>query len=184
MAKLAREFYTADPASPLPELPALARGTVPLLYTYEGDKLVQVAEGIVRLADRDPRQLIGVIAPNNPVRERYLEALQCVNVTLDNLPPSIATYHSENRTEVGFNEGGILVINAQACKGLEFDTVVLADIDEHYVRRDDLDVIKRLFYVMVARARERVFMFMKRGRRPDVERILPEDQNVLRRKEL
>lgn len=184
VAKLAREFYTADPASPLPELPALARGTVPLLYTYEGDKLVQVAEGIVRLADQDPRQLIGVIAPNNPVRERYLEALQCVNVALDNLPPSIATYHSENRTEVGFNEGGILVINAQACKGLEFDTVVLADIDEHYVRRDDLDVLKRLFYVMVARARERVFMFMKRGGRPDVERILPEDQNVLRRKEL
>ena len=36
-----------------------------------------------------------------------------------------------------FDEGGILVINAQACKGLEFDTVVLADIDEHYLRRND-----------------------------------------------
>ena len=37
---------------------------------------------------------------------------------------------------------------------------------------------------MVARARERVFMFMKRNGRNDIEAILPSDQNVLRRKEL
>ncbi len=184
VAALAREFYTGDPASPPPDLPASSGGAVPLLYTYGEHGLTQVAEGIVRLADRDPRHLIGVITPNNPVRERYLEALQGVEARLDNPPPPITTYHSEKRAEVGFDEGGIFVINAQACKGLEFDTVVLADIDEHYVRRDDLDVTKRLFYVMVARARERVFMFMKRGGRADVERILPKDKNVLRRKEL
>ena len=32
--------------------------------------------------------------------------------------------------------------------------------------------------------RERVFMFMKRGGRKDIETILPQDQSVLRRKEL
>ena len=53
-----------------------------------------------------------------------------------------------------------------------------------YVRRNDPDVAKRLFYVMVARARERVFMFMKRGEGKDIEKILPPDQDVLRRKEL
>ena len=62
--------------------------------------------------------------------------------------------------------------------------MVLADIDEHYVRRDDPDFAKRLFYVMVARARERVFMFMKRGEGREIEKILPPDQDVLRRKEL
>ena len=62
--------------------------------------------------------------------------------------------------------------------------MVLADIDEHYVRRRDPDVAKRLFYVMVARARERVFMFMKRGGSKDIEDILPKDQDVLRRTEL
>ena len=83
-----------------------------------------------------------------------------------------------------FDEGGILVINAQACKGLEFDTVVLADIDEHYFRRNDPDLTRRLFYVMVARAKDRLFMFMKRGHSNDIESILPTDQAVLRRKEL
>ena len=126
VARLAREFHTGDPASPPPELPGTAPGAVPLLYYYEQDNLDAVARGILRLADRDPRQLIGIITPTNRVRERYLEALRSVQVRLDNPRPTIETYHRENRAEVAFDEGGILVINAQACKGLEFDTVVLA----------------------------------------------------------
>ena len=110
--------------------------------------------------------------------------LRSVEVQLDNPLPTIETYHRKNRVEVAFDEGGILVINAQACKGLEFDTAVLADIDEHFVRRSDSDIARRLFYVMVARARERVFMFMKRNGRNDIERILPPDHNVLRREDL
>ena len=184
VARLAREFYTGDPASPPPELPEEGTGTVPLLYVYEEAALDRVASGILRMADRDPRQLIGVVAPRNRVRERYLEALRSVEVELDNRRPSVRTHHMGDRAEVAFDEGGILVINAQACKGLEFDTVVLADIDEHFVRRHDPDMAKRLFYVMVARARERVFMFMKRGEGREIEKILPMNPDVLRRKEL
>ena len=184
VARLAREFYTGDPASPPPELPESAPGAVPLLYTYEQSNLSRVARGILRLADRDPRQLIGVIAPNNQVRERYLEALRSAEVQLDNPPPAIETYHGEHRAEVAFDEGGILAINVQACKGLEFDTVVLADIDEHFYRHGDPDVAKRRFYVMAARAREQVLIFMKRTGPKHIETILPTDQDVLRRKEL
>ena len=183
VARLAREFYTGDPASPPPDLPAPASGAVPVLYCYEPDRLDKVARGVLRLADRDPRQLIGVIAPNNRVRKRYMDALRSVEVRLDNPRPPVETYYEQHRPRVAFDEGGLLVINAQACKGLEFDTVVLADIDEHYFRRGDPDVAKRLFYVMVARARDRVLMFMKRGGRTDVECILPAE-DVLRRQEL
>ena len=184
IARLARAFYTGDPASPPPEIPEAAPGAVPLLYYYDSDHLDTVARGILRLADRDPRLLIGIIAPNNRVRERYLEVLQSADVALDNPRPVVRTFHGERRAEVAFDEGGILVINAQACKGLEFDTVVLADIDEHFIRRNDPDVARRLFYVMVARARERVFLFMKRDGRKEIEKILPEDREVLRREEL
>ena len=184
VARLAREFHTGDPASPPPEIPEAAPGAVPLLYYYEEGNLDTVARGILRLADRDPRQLIGVIAPNNRVRDRYLQAFMSADVALDNPRPALTTFHRENRAEIAFDEGGILVINAQACKGLEFDTVVLADIDEHYIRSNDADVARRLFYVMVARARERVFLFMKRDARRNVEHILPADREVLRREEL
>ena len=184
VARLARAFYTGDPASPPPELPKPMPGAVPLLYRYDEGNLEAVARGILRLADQDPRQLIGVIAPKNSVRGRYLDALRTVEVELDNPRPTIETFFGDNRPDIAFDEGGILIINAQACKGLEFDTVVLADIDEHFVRRNDPDVAKRLFYVMVARARERVFLFMKRGGRGEIERILPRSEDVLRRKEL
>ena len=184
VARLARAFYTGDPASPPPDLPGPAAGPVPLLYSYAPDGLAGIAQGIVRLADRDPRELIGVIAPNNFVRERYLDALRSVDVPLDNPRPSIETFHMGNYNDVSFDEGGILVINAQACKGLEFDTAILADIDEHYFRRDDPDATRRLFYVMVARARERVFMFMKRGVHSSaIENILPTDTDILRRED-
>ena len=183
VARLAREFHTRDPASPPPELPKRASGgAVPLLYRYDERQIEAVARGILRLADQDPRQLVGVLAPNNRVRERYLEALRSTQVRLDNPRPAIATYHMGERSEVSFDEGGILVINAQACKGLEFDIVVLADIDEHIVRKDP-DVTRRLFYVMVARARERVLLFMKRGCGGEIEKLLPTDPEVLRRKE-
>ena len=184
VARLAREFYTGDPASPPPDLPTQAPGEVPILYRYEPDRLDEVARRILVLADRDPRQLIGVIAPNNRVRERYVNALRDVEVRLDHPRPPVETHHGENRAEVAFDEGGVLVINAQACKGLEFDTVVLADVDEHYFRRGDPDVAKRLFYVMVARARERAFLFMKRGGRKEIEGILPTDRDVLRPQEM
>ena len=184
VARLAREFYTGDPASPPPELPEKGTGTVPLLYVYDASGLGRVASGILRMADRDPCRLIGVIAPSNTVRERYLKALQSTEVELDNPRPIVATFFGDHRPDIAFDEGGILVINAQACKGLEFDTVVLADIDEHIVRRSDPDLAKRLFYVMVARARERVFLFMKRGEGREIEKILPSDRNVLRRREL
>ena len=184
VARLAREFYTGDPASPPPELPPVDPGPVPLLYTYDESRLDMVAGSLLQYADRNPSRLIGIIAPNNKVRKRYVSALQSANVALDNARPRIVTFSAGERPQVRFDEGGILVINAQGCKGLEFDTVVLADIDEHYYRRDDPDVAKRLFYVMVARAKERVFMFMNRGGRDDIESILPTDQEVLRRKEL
>ena len=184
IARLARTFYTGDPASPPPGLPKESRGAIPRLFSYQLKDIAKVACRILRHADRDPRQLIGVIAPNNPVRERYFDALLSTEIELDNERPPVNTYYTDNRADVAFDEGGILVINVQACKGLEFDTVILADIDEHYHRRDDPDVAKRRFYVMVARARERVFMFRKENGDQRIEEILPNDRTVLRREEM
>ncbi len=184
VARLAREFYTGDPANPPPDLPAPGPSarTAPWLYSYHPDNLSAVARRILRLSDRDPRQLIGVIAPNNHVRKRYVEALRSVSVDvpLDNPTPTIETFHGDHRPDVNFGEGGILVINAQACKGLEFDTVMLADIDEHWFNPREPDAARRLFYVMVARAIERVFLFMKQGEN-SIEQILPTDPGILRR---
>lgn len=187
VARLAREFYTGDPASPPPQLPALGRGPTPQLWSYAPENFDGLVERILKLADHDPSRLIGVIAPNNEVRQRYFDGLRRLvdTVTLDHDPPRIRTHFSgQDPSEVSFDRGGILIINAQACKGLEFDVAMLADIDRHIVHGDDPDRTRRLFYVMVARAREQVFLFMQKGASRAIEEILPRDTEIMQRRDL
>ena len=185
VAELARAFHTGDPASPPPDLPRDRPGPVPLLLTYAPARLPGICGRIVKQVDQNPRRLVGVIAPDNEIRKRYLEQLCSVDgAGLDHGAPVIETFHGDHRPDVRFDEGGILVINAQACKGLEFDVVVLADIDRHHVSPTDLDAVRKRFYVMVARARERVILLRQRGVNSRIEEILPDDPDVLLRKDL
>jgi len=179
IARLAREFYTGDPASPPPDLPP-SEGSIecPALWTYMPDNFAKVVARILKTADRYPGQLIGIIAPDNNVRQEYVHALNTVEVKLDNGRPRVDTFHTNYRPKISFGEGGVLVINALACKGLEFDTVFLADIDQHRYWDSIADQKKRLFYVMVARAKKRIIM-LKRGEECAVAAILPDDPDVL-----
>ena len=185
VAKLARHFYTDDPASPPPDIPGGGEASTPILFTYPPGELDSLARRIVRRVDQKPSRLIGVIAPSNAVRTRYFDALRRAApvAELDNGPPRVETFHADCRPPVAFDRGGILVIAVQACKGLEFDEVFCADIDEYRPRSDDLDATRKQFYVMVARARERVFLLRRQGPECPVDRILPSDPAVLRRRE-
>ena len=184
VAKLARAFYTRDPASPPVDLPS-RRGPAAWLCDYAERRFADICRRIVRIVDRDPAKLVGVIAPNNDVRKYFVEGLKAATGDLDNGVPRIETFFGQHRPEnVRFDEGGILVINAQACKGLEFDVAVLADVDRHHVPPTDLDAVRKRFYVMVARARERVILLKRRGAKNRIDEILPDDPEVLKRKDL
>ena len=178
VAKLARAFYTGDPASPPVALPSRP-GPAALLCKYAERRFPNICRAIVKIVDRDPSKLVGVIAPNNEVRQRYVDRLRAAACCLDNGAPRIETFFGQHRPDVRFDEGGILVINAQACKGLEFDVAVLADIDRHHVPPADLDAVRKLFYVMVARAREQVILLRRRWVNSPIDPILPDDPTVL-----
>lgn len=186
-ARLAREFYTGDPASPPPALPSTQRTAQrPILVAYGCDGLEtfdSVVVTILKTADRDPSRLLGIIAPNNDIRTKYYKALSEADVQLDNGKPLIRTYASgDDPRRLSFDQGGILVINAQSCKGLEFDTVILADIDQHYCYPAIQEEKKRIFYVMVARARDNVIMLKNDGNHCPVDAILPDSQEILERR--
>ena len=187
IGRLARAFYT-DPASPPPDLPSDGSSTIyaPRLYYVTEATMPRVARNILRHWDQDPRRLVGIIAPCNKVRSNYFNAVRhwSQRLCLDNGFPKIETHYGRHRPDIRFDRGGILVINAQACKGLEFDSVILADIDKHVVNVEDPDRTKKIFYVMVSRARQRVVMFMKRGGSSEIEEILPKDEAILLREDL
>ena len=181
IALLAQHFYPADPASPRPDLPDLIPAATPELITYDKETFPALASTILQLSDRNPRKLIGIITPNNDVRKKFTEGLNLASPRLDNEKPFIQTYDSKNQQILNFNDGGIMVINAQSCKGLEFDTVILADIDQHQPKGDSY-ALKARFYVMVARAREQVMLLRTGSVCPVVDGLLPTDPSVLARK--
>ena len=190
IAQLARHFYPDDPASPRPDLPvAKQTAMTPELWTYGGKNLPaleDIAGRILRLGDRDPRKLIGIITPNNNSREKFIRALNVVssgveNSGLDNGKPPIQTYFSGCRNQLDFSQGGLMVINAQSCKGLEFDIAILADIDQHKPENDPF-MLKVRFYVMVSRAREQVIMLRTAHVCPVVDELLPDNPAILVRK--
>ena len=185
IALLAQHFYPADPASPRPDLPDLIPASAtPELWTYgtaNTPTLAEITDKILQLSDRDPRKLIGIITPNNKARVKFINALNNANPALDNEKPPIWTFSSGQRVFPNFGQGGLIIINAQSCKGLEFDTVILADIDQHQPKRDSY-ALKARFYVMVARAREQVMLLRTGSVCPVVDGLLPTDPSVLARK--
>ena len=185
IALLAQHFYPADPASPRPDLPDLIpAAATPELWTYgtaNTATLAEIADKILQLSDRYPRKLIGIITPNNKARVKFIIALNNANPALDNEKPPIQTFVSGQRVFPNFGQGGLMIINAQSCKGLEFDTVILADIDQHQPKRDSY-ALKARFYVMVARAREQVMLLRTGNICPVVDGLLPTDPSILVRK--
>ena len=185
IALLARHFYPADPASPRPDLPdPIPAAVTPKLLTYDTENattLAAIANNILQFSDRNPRKLIGIITPNNKVREKFVDALRHASPRLDNDKPPIQTFVSDQREYPDFGQGGLMIINAQSCKGLEFDTAILADIDLHQPKRDP-HALKARFYVMVARAREQVTLLRTGNICPIVDGLLPTDPSILIRK--
>jgi hypothetical protein len=189
VARLALEFCVGRPDSPCVALPkAKPCVRAPVLVDYGAGcrwGWNELLARILKLADRNPAKQIGIITPNNKSRERWLGALRQHPVALDHGRPRILTYASGSDSgDHRFSEGGIFVLNAQSSKGLEFDIVFLADIDEYPCppgNQEWMDDLKRRVYVMVSRAREQVILLRQSGRACPVEKMLPREQEVLRR---
>ena len=186
VALLADAFYPGDPASTRPQLPPKQSTETPWLFTYGKQLFETIIRRIVLIVDRNPGELVGIITPNDDTRKRYFDALKRAARTPDENGATIrvATYHAGLEKSaldaIRFDRGGILVINSMACKGLEFDTVFIADVNGFYLDRDP-NKTKRLFYTMVARARERVFLLRRAGQHCAVDTIMPDDEKILKR---
>ena len=186
IAKLSQAFYV-DKATPPPELPDKndRYGDTPCLYTYRESHFDKLIESIMVHAKDYSDKLIGIICPNNIVFDKYLNQIQQQKATNPNFSEvRVSHYRYGSEMNLDFTKGGISIINAQSCKGLEFDTVFLADINEHKNFTTDSDFIKKRFYVMASRARERLFLLrQEHSSNPLVDNLLPDDTSILTRRQ-
>ena len=183
IAWLAQYFYT-DPSSPKPDLPPRSKLSVkrPILYEYGEDEFEnKLIPFILKKADLDPTWLIGVIVPDNKVMDKYVQVLRRTDIKLDNAKPEISTYKAGSDINIDFTKGGIVVLNSQSVKGLEFDIVFIADINQFIIFNNDLDAMRKKFYVMVSRAMKQIILLKQKGMNCAVEQILPTDEVILNR---
>ena len=145
----------------------------------------RIIERMIILSDNWPNKLIAVITQSKKTRQRYHQCLLAMAEQLKKKlahTPLIKTYDTDggNREDHSFDHGGILVLTARSCKGLEFDTVFIADVHEYPYYPKIEETQKKLFYVMVARAREKVNHNKRKGA-CQIDAMLPDDPSVLTR---
>jgi len=181
IAKLCQTFYT-DPASPPPELPPKSKNGSgkPILYEYTHYN--DCIKKILREYDDNNHALLGVIVANNDIREVYYNALQTTDIKRDFEKPIILTYSSASREEpnIDFSQSGIVVLNDKSIKGLEFDKVFII-IDGFTIYNNDIDSMKKRFYVMSSRAIDKLVYFKHKDYTGGVEKILTDDEDILKR---
>ena len=183
IALFSRSFYT-DPSSPAPNLPVESKASLgtPVLYKYSNYQ--DCAKAILREADRDSKNLIGVVVAKNNIRDSYIEALQNIDLKLDNPKPIISTYSSaQDNPIIDFGQGGIVVLNDKSIKGLEFDIVFIV-IYGFKIYNNDMDSMKKRFYVMSSRAIKKLVLFQPENYQSGIDQILPNDENILKREKL
>jgi DNA polymerase III delta prime subunit len=188
VAVLAQEFH-CDEATPKTDLPEKSGSIeVPLIFDYDHQKrpFNKICQQIINSYLLMPSKLIGIITPDNKIREKYYFSLEEIIQNEEN-DILLTTYFNgkdiKNMSNMRFDKGGIMVINAQSCKGLEFDRVYIADINKFQVEENS-DVTKKLFYVMTSRAREKLIMLrdVNDDSCPVIDnKILPTDENILKR---
>lgn len=175
-----------NPQSPCPKLRDDMRDAdVPLLFGYDPNdpkrNVNSVCRRIILMADRHPRWLIGVLCFSKAMRDDYMQALdgalKSIRHRLDHGDPRIEILDMGQNQQPDFSQGGIVLLTSQSCKGLEFDLVVIADIDTYWNNPAN----HQLFYVMISRAIERVILLRNLAKPCPIDVILPQDPNLLRR---
>ena len=180
IAELARFFYTGLKSS-IPELPD-SRGDKPKLH--ETNDLDDAIEKIVRHSQMNENEEIGVLVPYDYTRKKIFNKL---THRLKNSKLKVRTYTSKkndpnnNTSNLIFNKKGVItVLNYASSKGLEFDTVFLPELQENkFDAGNDID-FKMNLYVMISRARQKLFMMISDGNNGSpVRRYLPTESGLL-----
>lgn len=145
-----------------PPTPPLTEGDTPQIVT--ATDIHEYLELLARKQLAAPAELTAVVTHTKEMRDEIYERLRQV------LPPGwVQTYASNNpRAPLYFDRGGMMVLCCQSCKGLEFDNVVLAAVNDFPLNSRHEDTY-RTMYMLLTRARQRVVLLQQPGSCPVLE---------------
>ena len=168
IAELARAFF-ADVGA-LPKVPL--RSSEKPAYIKVGDHS-DVVERIKIWVTNNPGKEVGVLVFDDSTRSSMVKALEQALGRIRGRNITIQTYswktRKENKAEnLLFDVPDVVtVLNAQSCKGLEFDAVFIVDLHQAKIGIYGPDRFKMQMFVAVSRSREWVSL-IDSGRRAGV----------------
>ncbi|MBZ0135004.1 MAG: AAA family ATPase [Planctomycetes bacterium] len=157
-AMLAREFYVGLETG-IPKLPSRGGDKPKLVRAQSYNACIGYIARYARMHDNEE---IGIILRKNSLVAQYAGIL--AEKLKDKKAIKVQAYASDikeykNARKLVFDKPGhITVVNRASCKGLEFDAVFIPEL--HSYSADDAlqDQPKMDMYVMISRARNRVFL--------------------------
>jgi len=164
IAALAAHFYTGLPSG-IPKAPTRS-GEKPVMLQFP--RLYETVDYIVRYERNNYDKQIGVLTPTNNIRQKFVNRLSKKTVN------DVQTYYSGCTDAVDFDQPGIYVVNYQSAKGLEFDTVFIPEIQamSYDLTRPET---RMMFYVLLSRARDELYLAYSGGERPVCLSAFPKD---------
>lgn len=158
IARLAECFYVGLPTGK-PDLPETRRGDIPVLL--KTDNLDQVVQYMINYIGNNESEEIGVIVKYDKLRKDFVDKLEEGLTGKENI--RIQTYSSCDSNlqakDLIFDKSGVVsVLNHASCKGLEFDTIFLPELQTWNVDPSEVDTFRMAIYVAVSRARKKVFL--------------------------
>ncbi|AZQ38094.1 hypothetical protein EJ357_35400 [Streptomyces cyaneochromogenes] len=159
IASLAEYFRTGGTR---PDIP-FRSGTLPVVRHYSGT--TDLADDIAGLAARHPRDRIGVIVNSLRTAADLMRRLERAGLAHE--PQLYSSAASSGRyRDLDLARPGVVVVHRASAKGLDFDTVVIADAESDSATDPTAAILRMAYYVMITRARQRLVLGWQGSRLP------------------
>ncbi|GAA0947040.1 hypothetical protein [Actinocorallia libanotica] len=159
IASLAERFRTSGTQTEAP----FRSGTLPMVRWYSGNK--DLADDIASLAARHPQDRIGVIVNSLRTAADLMRRLERVGLARE--PQLYSSTASSGRyRDLDLARPGVVLVHRASAKGLDFDTVVIADAESDSGTDPTSATLRMAYYVMITRARERLVLGWQGSRTP------------------
>ncbi|MFD8520045.1 hypothetical protein ACFV2D_08495 [Streptomyces capillispiralis] len=159
IASLAEHFRTGGA---LPEVP-FRGGSLPVIRRYSGSQ--DLVDDIVTMASRQPGHRIGVIVNSLRTAADLMRRLERAGLAHE--PQLYSSAASSGRyRDLDLARPGVVLVHRASAKGLDFETVVIADTETDAPTDPTAASLRMAYYVMITRARERLVLGWQGSRLP------------------
>lgn len=156
IALVARHFYVGLPTG-VPELPEKNGSKPKLIATTTQEKQLEYIQNFLQMRGA---QEVAVVVDNDQDSAFYLNKLKTA------LPNYTVQHYSSKDHKISesltFDKQGVItVLNRRSCKGLEFDTVFIPDLQNFSFSDMELTTFRMNMYVLCSRARSELVLIYR-----------------------